>query len=327
MSVVVKRTGLKPDVLRAWERRHGAVEPARTPGNQRVYTEEQVLRLELLQRAVAAGWPIGRVAGLTDAELRALIDRLSGIAAPPSEDQTRVLRKDEARWREGRDAQTRPSPAQLERLKAQAFDRLDGHDGDGLRDVLEGAGVELGRVALIDEFIATFVREVGDRVASGRLRIAQEHLASATILRLLETLKPAYPPGPGAPRMVATTPAGVHHEIGAALAAATSRLEGWRTIYLGPNLPAEEIAGAVRGRKVDVLALSLVPPIDGPLIDEELLRLGKLVRDRVRIVVGGAAAPFHKAALKTIGAELIPSLGGLREFLRRASSARESQGG
>ena len=76
-----------------------------------------------------------------------------------------------------------------------------------------------------------------------------------------------------------------------------------------------------------MLALSLVPPVDGALLDEELLRLGKLVRDRLRIVVGGAAAPLHQAALKAIRAELIPSLGSLREFLRKVSSAREGQGG
>ncbi|HET6412408.1 MAG TPA: cobalamin-dependent protein [Anaeromyxobacter sp.] len=325
MSVVVRRTGLTPDVLRAWERRHGAIEPARTPGNQRIFTEEQVVRLELLQRAVAAGWPIGRVAGHTDAELRALIDRFPGMVSPAGEDSAVTVRSDPSRRINGREGQARQGPAQLEHLKARAFGRLDEHDGDGLRQAIEEAGVELGRVALIDEFIAAFVREVGDRVSSGRLRIAQEHLASATTLRYLEKLEPAYPPGPGAPRLVATTPASVHHEIGAALVAATARLEGWRTTYLGPNLPAEEIAAAVRGRGVDVLALSLVPPVDGPLVDEELLRLGKLVGDRVRMVVGGGAAPLHRASLKASGAELIPSLAGLREFLRRASSARGAQ--
>ncbi len=327
VSVVVRRTGLKPDVLRAWERRHGVVEPARTPGNQRVYTEEQVQRLELLQRAVAAGWPIGRVAGQTDDELRALVDRLPGLASPTQEDRTAALRDQPDRRRDGQGSQPSREPARLEHLRAQAFERLDEHDGEGLRDVIEEAGAELGRVALLDEFISSIVRDVGDRVASGALRIAQEHLASATILRFLEQLEPAYPPRPGAPRLVATTPAGVHHELGAALATATARLEGWRTTYLGPNLPAEEIAAAVRSRRTDVLALSLVPPIDGPLVDEELRRLGKLVGDGVRVVVGGAAAPLHRASLDAIGAELVPSLSGLRELLRRASSGRSSQNG
>jgi MerR family transcriptional regulator, light-induced transcriptional regulator len=327
MSVVARRTGLEPDVLRAWERRHGAVEPGRTPGNQRVYTEEQVLRLELLQRAVAAGWPIGRVVERTDAELQALLDRLPASAAPADGGKATLRGKGEARGGAGREAPGRRSPARLEQLQARAFERLEEHDGEGLRDVLEEAGAELGRVALIEELLATFVREVGDRAASGRLRIAQEHLASATILRFLEKLAPAYAPGPGAPSLVATTPAGIHHELGAALVAATARLEGWRTTYLGPNLPAEEIAAAVRGRGVDVLALSLVPPVDGPLLDGELLRLGKLVRGRPRIVAGGAAAPLHRAALRAIRARLVPSLGSLRELLRQVSVARTDQGG
>jgi methanogenic corrinoid protein MtbC1 len=36
--------------------------------------------------------------------------------------------------------------------------------------------------------------------------------------------------------------------MGALLVAATGRIEGWRTVNLGANLPAEEIAAAARQR-------------------------------------------------------------------------------
>ena len=61
MAVVVRRTGLSPDVLRVWERRYGAVHPTRSPGNRRFYSDADVERLQLMRAATgdscsATGW-------------------------------------------------------------------------------------------------------------------------------------------------------------------------------------------------------------------------------------------------------------------------------
>ena len=58
-----------PDTLRAWERRYQVVTPLRTPGGTRRYRESDVKRLRLLSAASAAGYPIGDLAKLDDAEL------------------------------------------------------------------------------------------------------------------------------------------------------------------------------------------------------------------------------------------------------------------
>src|SRR5689334_390314 len=68
MSVVTKRTGLSPHVIRVWERRYGAVSPDRTEGGQRTYSEEDVSRLALLRSLSEAGHKISAIAALpTDA--------------------------------------------------------------------------------------------------------------------------------------------------------------------------------------------------------------------------------------------------------------------
>ena len=55
MRVVSQRTGLSPDVLRAWEKRYGVVLPQRTDGGQRLYSDSDLARLSLLARAIAGG--------------------------------------------------------------------------------------------------------------------------------------------------------------------------------------------------------------------------------------------------------------------------------
>src|SRR5690242_6384218 len=73
MRVVSQQTGLSPHVIRAWERRYGAIEPRRANNRRRRFSEEDVQRLILLRQATLAGHSIGAVAKLATRELRALL--------------------------------------------------------------------------------------------------------------------------------------------------------------------------------------------------------------------------------------------------------------
>ncbi len=73
IRVVARRTGLSRDVLRAWELRYDAVEPRRSAGGQRLYSDRDIERLQLLRQAIEAGRRIGQVAKLDMRELEALV--------------------------------------------------------------------------------------------------------------------------------------------------------------------------------------------------------------------------------------------------------------
>src|SRR5690242_708235 len=94
LRAVMRRTGLSADVIRAWERRHSAVTPQRSAGGQRLYSEQDVVRLGLLRRATAGGHSIGEVARLDIPALEALVQRSSernGEAALPSAGPAAVI--------------------------------------------------------------------------------------------------------------------------------------------------------------------------------------------------------------------------------------------
>jgi DNA-binding transcriptional MerR regulator len=42
LKAVLKETGLKPDTLRAWERRYGLPQPERSPGGHRLYSQRDI---------------------------------------------------------------------------------------------------------------------------------------------------------------------------------------------------------------------------------------------------------------------------------------------
>ena len=50
IKVVARRTGLSAHVIRIWEKRYGAVEPERTETKRRLYSDEQIERLEPASR-------------------------------------------------------------------------------------------------------------------------------------------------------------------------------------------------------------------------------------------------------------------------------------
>ena len=74
IQAVAERTGLTPHVIRAWERRYRAIEPERSAGKQRLYSEAEIERLAMLQPGGAQrGHSIGKIAALSTEELRALV--------------------------------------------------------------------------------------------------------------------------------------------------------------------------------------------------------------------------------------------------------------
>jgi DNA-binding transcriptional MerR regulator/methylmalonyl-CoA mutase cobalamin-binding subunit len=301
MAVVTRKTGLGADVIRAWERRYGAVTPVRTPGNRRLYSDDDVRRLLLLRRALESGWQISQVARLEDRELEKLIgDGAADASAAPE--------------RATRDAATTSGPVSghLERCVRWIHEL----DGEGLLRQLEQASVDLNRVELIDRLVVPLIEQVGRDCAEGRMRTANEHLVSAVLRSFLDSLHAAFPASEPAPTIVVTTPAGQHHELGALLVAAIARMEGWRTTYLGPNLPAEEIVAAVRRRRAKVLALSIAFPGDDPNLPGELRRLGGLLEDGETLLVGGGAARSYQSALDEVRATRLQDLAELRAFLR-----------
>jgi DNA-binding transcriptional MerR regulator/methylmalonyl-CoA mutase cobalamin-binding subunit len=271
LGVASRLTGLSGEVLRAWERRYGAVQPPRTPGGTRRYRERDLERLRLLKAAVDAGHRIGDVARLDDDELarRASRTRDNGGAA-------------------------------LEEVLG-ALSRYRGADAQRLLAIQLAA---LGAVRFATEIALPLVREIGDRWASGRMTVASEHLASGILRSLFgSSLQPSASSLMG-PRIVFATPSGERHELGLQMAALTAMGAGAAPIYLGADLPVDEMLHAAERSDARVLALSLVTiaRADATRVVRELRRR---LAPRVRIWLGGAAAPSLPAI---DGVECIRSL-------------------
>lgn len=292
IRVVSLRTGLSPDVLRVWEKRYQAVTPGRTPTGRRTYTDQDLERLRLLHQATLGGRRIGDVAGLPDAALRQLVERdreeRAAAHSPPSPSPD-AYPPDQAGLEDG-----------LEAVRALDAPRLEA--------ILRRGLLSLGVTGFIETLAAPLVRRIGRLWEDGSLDPYEEHFATVIVRRVLEESLREVAEDDARPTLLVATPARQRHEIGALLAAAYATAQGWRAVYLGPDLPAADIARAARARRVRAVALSIVYPGDDPQLVPELGSLRGLLPKPVALILGGAGAAAYLRESDIPGAVLAPEL-------------------
>jgi DNA-binding transcriptional MerR regulator/methylmalonyl-CoA mutase cobalamin-binding subunit len=301
IQVVARRTGLTVDLLRAWEKRYGVVEPGRSGGGRRLYSDDDIERLRLLRRAVVAGRRISAVASLGNEQLARLVEE-------DEHERTKAI----------------PQPSEAELASAAdllaaglaATERLDAQE---LERVLNRAMVTLSSPVLIEHVIAPFMRRLGELWRHGSVTPANEHLASAVVARVLGRVIEAAEPAETSLNLVVATPSGAGHEFGALFAAVTAASEGWRVIYLGRDLPAEDIAAAANHTGAEAVALSLVFPSADKEIEMELKEMRRRLAADTPIIVGGAAAESYARTLEEIGARRTAGIEDLPEILAHLS--------
>lgn len=298
IKMVAQKTGLSPHVIRIWEKRYQAVTPQRTLSNRRLYTDEEIERLTLLKLAISVGHTIRNVASLPTPELRVLVES--------------ETRSDSS---SARPAPGRNLPRSAERHIEDAMIAIARLDSAGLEKVLDQAMVEFGQQGILRQILVPLIENIGDLWREGELKVAHEHVATAVIRTFTGNLSRAHATPSTAPELIVTTPSGQLHELGAVLVAATASNQGWRVTYLGPCLPADEIAGAALQNHVRAVALSIVYPDDDPYLNHELATLGRLLSKDITVIAGGRAARAYEPALEDIGALIIDDLPDLNTCL------------
>lgn len=289
LRLVVSRTGLKPETIRAWERRYGAVRPARTPGGTRQFSEEDVARLLHLKTLRDRGRDLFQIAKLPTERLAAMV---------------RAEREHE-RETERPPAEPRQAPPPLTEEQERyisAIERLDAREASAMLRSLTGG---LGNVELLVRIAIPLMWQVGYRWAEGTLGVAQEHMVSAQLRQLLLGRLEEIEVPAGAPKLLFTTPAGQPHEFGILAGSVAAKESGFDVLYLGPELPSEEIIWAVAQSKADVLVLSVIRKMS----EDEMVHVERLVETlapRVPIWIG--CPPGHPLIKRTPRASHISSI-------------------
>jgi methylmalonyl-CoA mutase cobalamin-binding subunit len=246
-----------------------------------------VARLRLLRRAIQAGHSIGEVARLSDAELKEL--RNGGAAEPASA----------------------PSGLPIEACLEAAREMRT----EALEHALALQLATLGPRSFALDVAAPLLARIGDEWERGTLSVAAEHGASSTIRSLLgATLRRDSALGDG-PKILFATPAGERHELGALIAAVYALGAGARAVFLGPDVPADELADAARRADARAVAMS-VSGFAPETAAAELRALRGALPTDVPILLGGRGS---EAIASIPGVERVRHLEELEDHVSRIS--------
>ncbi len=276
IRAVAKLTGISIDTLRAWERRHRAVTPTRDDRG-RMYTDADVARLRLLRGAVEHGHSIGRLAGLTDAELRHLATAGVNGASEP--------------------AARRPTPIDTAALTAalQKFDAI------AIDQQFSRLASVLPPLELLRDVVMPVLAQVGEDWHRGSGRIAHEHLMSSTMRNILGSFLRLYARPEASTRLLFATLTGERHEMGTLGAAMLAASAGLGVAYLGPDLPARDIVDSVRPAGAQVLVLGLTATSTSKTKERELRTIVRDLPTDVELWAGGRGAVRHTAVISPRG--------------------------
>ena len=244
-----KRSGVSPELLRAWERRYGVLQPERSPGGLRLYTDADLERVRAMQRHMAEGMAAAQAASL---------------AAPSA---------------------ARAPALSMEQGRQELAATLDDFDEPRAQAILDRIIAATTIDTLLGEVVLPYLHDLGERWERGEASVAQEHFASGVLRGRLLGLGRGWGLGIGPTAVVACLP-GEQHDLGPIAFGLALRARGWRIAYLGADTPIATVAEASRRIDPALVVLSAATPdrVDAAL--PRLIELGR--RHRVALGGAGA---------------------------------------
>ena len=185
-------------------------------------------------------------------------------------------------------------------------------DAAVLESILDRAAVHLTKPELIGTVIVPLCQKIGELWKKGKLKVINEHMATTVIQAFLWNLLRTAESAQTSPKIVVATPAGHQHELGALAIALIACESGWRSLYFGPSLPAEEIAAAAALANARAVALSITYCNDDHQLNLEVKKLQRYLGGDITLFVGGQAAAASVDFVDLPGMQIVEDVGTFR---------------
>jgi DNA-binding transcriptional MerR regulator len=239
LKAVVRETGLKPDTLRAWERRYDLPQPQRTPGGHRLYSQRDIDTLKWLVARQREGLSISRAVDLWRQLEAGNQDPLNRVAQP------QVISA----------VSTANGEALTDFREAWIAACLD-FDEQRANYILTEAFALFTPEIVCTELMMPGLAHIGQGWYEGETTVQQEHFASALAIRRLEALLAAAPAPTRVERLLIGCPPEEEHVFGPLVLTLLLRRRGWGVLYLGANVPLDHMEQTIGSARPALVILS-----------------------------------------------------------------------
>jgi DNA-binding transcriptional MerR regulator len=224
LKAVVRETRLKPDTIRAWERRYGVPKPRRTSGGHRLYSQRDIDLLKWMNARQHEGLSISRI-----------VDLWKGLEAA-GKDPLQVT----SHTLLGQSVEL-GDVGELANLRHEWLQACLNFDEPRAEQALTQAFALFPLNSVVLDITLRGLTEIGEEWYRGKATVQQEHFASALAVRRLQTLIAASPAPTRTERIVLACSPGEQHTVSLHVINLFLRRQGWEVIDLGANVPLERL--------------------------------------------------------------------------------------
>ncbi|PZR28790.1 MAG: MerR family transcriptional regulator [Citrobacter freundii] len=218
ISELEQLSGIKAPTLRVWERRYKFIRPGRTDTNIRMYDDQQVRKLLNVVTLLSNGYKLSKIAELDEDDIHAMVLGLQGVANDPDAVATAFIN---------------------ELIMAMLT-----YDETAFEQSYIAA---VKRYGMFDAMLKVFyplLQKVGIMWSTDDAMPVQEHFASSIIRRkLISAADALIIKKKRSKKFLLMLPPGEWHEIGLLFANYMIRSKDIETIYLGQNVPYDQVSG------------------------------------------------------------------------------------
>jgi DNA-binding transcriptional MerR regulator len=280
-----RRLGVSDHVLRAWESRYGLLQPVRSAGGFRLYSEADEARVRRMQAHLAGGLSAAEAA-------RAALGGDAGTRTGGN-----------AGTQTGGDAGAQTGGLHLymsaaSQPRAAFRQALDAFDEPAAQAVLDRLLADLSLPTVLRDVVLPYLAELGERWRHGMATVAMEHFATNIIRGRLAGLARGWGGGHGPQALLACPPGELHDMALMAFGIVLNR-HGWRIGYLGTNTPVGELERAAGASRPELVVLAATLPETLEPLRPELAGLAR----RAPLALAGPGATPQLAS--EVGARLM----------------------
>lgn len=240
LNAVLRETGLKADLMRAWERRYGLPQPQRSDGGHRLYSQYDIETLKWLKAKQAQGLSISKAVQLWKSTIQNGRDPL-GVhpeTLQPAATQATL------------------NGGSISELRQKWINACTNFDNSASEDVLNLAFSTHPVEVVITEILQKGMNEIGKAWFEGKVSVQQEHYASSLAERRLQILLSLTPP-PILPQTVLVgCPPGEIHVLPVMMIELFLRRKGYNVLYLGADIPVDQMVATCLSTRPNLVILS-----------------------------------------------------------------------
>ncbi|MBB3112889.1 DNA-binding transcriptional MerR regulator [Paenibacillus phyllosphaerae] len=218
--------------IRAWENRYKIIEPVRSAGGHRIYSEADIATLLWLKEATTEKhMKIGEAVELLKNRMN---ERLTVQTADYS-----------------------ASAYGYHELADSLYGELTEFNAQRSHELIDLAFAMHDYEEVFHRLLAPVLYRIGEAWENGEITVAQEHFASQLIEQRFTQIIRILPTRPELPRVLAFCPEGELHHMGLILFSLFLRKKGLEVIYLGANTPLDGLLPLIGKKQIEAVAISL----------------------------------------------------------------------